>query len=301
MQTPIVAASDEAYAPHFAALLHSLAIHCKGQKLWFFDCGLKRSTKDLLLQFARRLGTDLQWQHVDLGALARFPVPARLSSAAYARILIPELLPDDVEQVLYLDVDCIVAGDLSPLLEIDLGSLLLAGVPNPGGRETEGPDMPDYVNTGVMLMNLTAWRQEGVAAKVVKNKTEHLSWFVDQPAINLVAAGRKMLLGSEWNLMTGEAARPDWRELLPATVPKIVHFTGSSKPSLYSDVVLGEIYRVHREATPFPLPPLRGERNPLRVALYVALRRKGYLQRHQFDRYFRRSFVEPYLAKLTSA
>ena len=57
-----------------------------------------------------------------------FATPS-LSKETYARILIPELLPD-FERLLYLDCDTIIEGSIVQLWKIDLGDALVGMVPD---------------------------------------------------------------------------------------------------------------------------------------------------------------------------
>src|SRR5437763_16981533 len=50
------------------------------------------------------------------------------SSATYVRLLIDQLLPADLERVIYLDVDLIVRSDLSELWHFDLNGKTIAAV-----------------------------------------------------------------------------------------------------------------------------------------------------------------------------
>lgn len=74
---------------------------------------------------------------------------AHIDTIAYARLLIPQLIPD--EQVLYLDSDVIVNDDLSSLLNLDMGDKAIGAVTD---FNTEAVSFKDAeFNSGVLLIN----------------------------------------------------------------------------------------------------------------------------------------------------
>ena len=86
-------------------------------------------------------------------------------------LLLGELLPDDVERVLFLDADLLVLDDPTGLLEVDLGGRALAAAVDgaialcsgPRGvrawREQGIPAFAPYFNAGVMAISLRDWRE----------------------------------------------------------------------------------------------------------------------------------------------
>lgn len=99
------------------------------------------------------------------------------SLAAFARLLIPELLPDDIERCLYLDVDGIVLRDLAKLMTTSLEGFAAAGVldTNPQRRHSAVGLTPDmtYINTGVILWNLPLCRQINIVDRFEEFVTQH--------------------------------------------------------------------------------------------------------------------------------
>ena len=145
----------------------------------------------------------LEWLRPDMQMFARFAESAWHSRAMYLRLLIPDLLPDDVERVLYVDSDVVVVRDLSPLWSVDFEQLAVYAVENfshptfatalPEAVSGIGasPETP-YFNSGVLLMNLRVWREEGISEQVnafLRDRPDLITWG-DQDALNLAIAGR---------------------------------------------------------------------------------------------------------------
>lgn len=152
------------------------------------------------------------------------------SEAVSYRLLAAKLLGDDVQRVLYLDGDIICRQSLAGLWSMNLGTSLAAAAPDPleaGHLNRVGGAA--YFNSGVLLMNLKQWRQEGILAKVLAYYQERQGqecMFPDQDAVNTVCSGRILRLPHRYNYtvscnFNAPGRRP---EILPDTC--LVHFTG---------------------------------------------------------------------------
>lgn len=96
---------------------------------------------------------------------ARFPTPGGYPKEMYFRLIASQLLPTDLERILYLDPDIIVINDLQELYHQDFAENFFIATTHVEkaltkinayrlGLEKEVP----YINTGVLLMNLDALR-----------------------------------------------------------------------------------------------------------------------------------------------
>ncbi|WP_407529903.1 glycosyltransferase family 8 protein [Methylobacterium oryzisoli] len=181
------------------------------------------------------------FQKISLDRFEGFPVSDAISAGTYARLLLPYLMPRR-EKVLYLDADLIVLGDIAPLWRLDLRDHAAAAIRDPfcDNRAAIGfsPDEP-YFNAGVLLMNLDAWRREGIAETVageIARLGPRLKYF-DQDALNLVLRGRILFADPRWNFQPRMAdATPQDLACTPEAFrrirerPAIVHFTTPHKP-----------------------------------------------------------------------
>jgi lipopolysaccharide biosynthesis glycosyltransferase len=267
----IISAADERFAAHFAAMLHSAWTHHPTAEFYFLDCGLKPGTLADLQELATKRGIRLNIIRVDATAFCDLPTTKALSAAAYARLLIPDLLPKTVERVLYLDADTIVVSDLTALWQTDMGEAAIAAVHDPAATQIEreiGIDVDEgsYVNSGVMLMNLVVWRDEELATTAMAFAKRHNPRTCDQPSINFACAGKITYVPEEWNFQLIRPRRPDqWLE------PSIIHFSGPKKPWIYSDVPFASIYLYYRNQTPFVVERPRPFRSPLRKMLNLLI------------------------------
>jgi lipopolysaccharide biosynthesis glycosyltransferase len=164
--------------------------------------------------------------------------------SAYYRLLVGSCLPAALTKVIYLDVDVLVRGDISPLWQMEMnGNMVLAAQdsciqanPWSGARNVARP----YLNSGVMVIDLAAWRQEKLEERCVERARalRPVSKYNEQAALNECLAGRWGILSPVWNRQSTLDLFPDWQsspyeaeEFRQASQnPIIVHFTTATKP-----------------------------------------------------------------------
>ncbi|MET1041701.1 MAG: glycosyltransferase [Acidimicrobiales bacterium] len=171
-----------------------------------------------------------------------------ISSAAYLRLDLIHAC-GEAGRAIYLDCDLVGLGDLQPLLDAETGPIL-AAVQDPGQPHLgEGEAIPgfehlgiprgrEYFNTGVMVIDVQAWRDEEIAERcrtfLVESPQHARFW--DQDALNVVLEDRWLRLPSELNAFP-VSAFPEWfdepaRAALHKTeeAALILHFNGPIKP-----------------------------------------------------------------------
>ncbi len=206
----------------------------------------------------------LAFQSFDISRYSHFRTDNHISHASYLRIFIPEILPDSVEKVLYLDCDLVVRHDIAPLWRTELGDKVLSGVRNPffvRHGDLEMPAGADYFNAGVLLMNLKRWRELDGTARLIRFIEAHHDhlWAHDQDALNAVFCGEFRELAPFWNFQTSmlwtepdelSLSYPQFRGLLED--PGVVHFTTPSKPWHFSNLhPYKETYFQYLARTPY--------------------------------------------------
>jgi lipopolysaccharide biosynthesis glycosyltransferase len=278
----IISAADERFAAHFSAMLHSAWTHHPTAEFCLLDCGIEPATLAVLKDYAVTQRIRLNVIKVDIASFRNLATTEALSAATYARLMIPDLLSVSVEKVLYLDADCIVVKDLTALFQMDIGEAAIAGVRDAFGAQAElevGVPIDDreFVNAGVLLMNLAVWRRDGLADAALAFISQQRPRFLDQAGINAACARRIVHVTDEWNVMVPFLNQQSRRWL----DPNIIHYVGQMKPWLYSDVPFASIYLYHRNQTPFPMnPPRAALRSKFRRILNLLIGRRKYWEWH---------------------
>jgi len=271
----VVLAADENFAIPLAATLRSVIDNLSPERMlriYILDAGIGAATKERLVRSWPDERFQIHWVDVDSSALGLVPVSGHVNLVSYYRILMPRLLPNDVQRVIYLDADLIIRADLARLWDCELdGHLCLAAQdcaapfvdssvalknfercrshlgslrPIENYRELGLNPCAAYFNAGVLLVDLAAWRAADLSGQMLaclERNREHVRWW-DQYALNVMLAGRWGALDPRWNQGSNVFAFPSWKQSpFDRAVfeqlrddPYVIHFTTRYKPWLLS-------------------------------------------------------------------
>ena len=127
---------------------------------------------------------------------------------SYCRLFLDQILPDDVDRVLYLDSDVLILGDLQDLWNIDLKGKCVAGVTdclsNKYYEMLEMSKTSHYCNSGVQLQDLWQWKKQKVGDKVraYVHKSGGYIFFMEQTVYNVVLQDKILILPPKYNTYT---------------------------------------------------------------------------------------------------
>ncbi|SFP81112.1 Lipopolysaccharide biosynthesis protein, LPS:glycosyltransferase [Mesorhizobium sp. NFR06] len=296
----IVTASDNNFVPGLFLFIFSAWIHNRDATFFVIDAGIEPAAAIQLRRFCEQNGIDCQLVQADGKRISDLPTRGKLlTTAAYARILIPEMLPD-CDKAIYMDADTLVVSDLSGLWSADLGDNLVAGVIDGFVEQEElddvGMSRNEYINSGVLTMNLAAWRRDGIADRIfAKVRQTANSRYLDQTALNTVVRGRVLFLDREWNFFSERYMQIERRP------PKVIHYAGSAKPWRYKRVPFADIFNFYRIMSGLNIPGgtlvLKSARRRKMILGLLGLRRK-YWSSALAIYYYRRRFTKPHLRSL---
>ncbi|KAJ8547668.1 hypothetical protein K7X08_011254 [Anisodus acutangulus] len=171
----------------------------------------------------------------------------------YARIYLADFLPVTVNRIIYLDSDLIVVDDVAKLWNIELNERVL-GAPeychanfthyfthkfwlHPTFSNTFENRTPCYFNTGVMVIDLQKWRNDGYTHKLEHwmrvQKRYRIYELGSLPPFLLVFAGNIKQVEHRWNQhgLGGDNHEGQCRDLHPGPV-SLLHWSGKGKPWL---------------------------------------------------------------------
>ncbi|MCD8083452.1 MAG: glycosyltransferase family 8 protein [Clostridiales bacterium] len=283
----VVYASNDAYARHLGVSMCSLFDKNPDEKeirVFVLSMGLSTGSRRALGSIAKQYQRELSFLEMDdlkerLRCTEEHPgerMAAEISSGAeeeaalhesvrgcepdtgvydisiMLRLFMGEALPEDVERVLYLDCDTVVAQPIGALWRTDLLGNVVGAVMEPTiypeVKEAIGlaPEDP-YFNSGVLLADLRQWRKTGVQKALLdfwRKKSGRL-FASDQDVINGTLAGRVKILSPRYNFF------PNYRYFSYATLarhaaswhavsreefaeakrhPAIIHYMGDDRP-----------------------------------------------------------------------
>lgn len=230
----IVTASDENYVAGVLVLIASAHRYNPQARFSVLAADWTAESLRKLHDLGRRLHCPIRVIAVDAAALSALPVSrAHLTAAAYARLLIPDFLPDDA-RVIYMDSDMLVTGALDAAWSVDLAGQVLAAVrcPAPTPAHAAAIDLPiaQYFNSGFMVMNLALFRAEGLAKSCFDALSDPNCRYLseDESALNVVARDRVAYLEPGFNLYALDRV---WQSPLsdPLSI-KVIHYFTRPKP-----------------------------------------------------------------------
>ncbi|MGV4791985.1 glycosyltransferase [Rhizobium sp. F40D2] len=255
---PIVFAVDAAYTVPLATALRSVAEN--NQSAWPLDIhviheGIVEETKRRIFESLPANSVVIQWHPIGtLSFASGFSTRPGVSSMTFARILLPQFLPQTCDRALYLDGDILVLNALEQLWNIDLGEAVIGAVPDywldnvvsNGPWETGFPRVERYFNAGILLVDLAKWRNE----RISERSLDYLDRFPtteysDQDALNVACDGKWKILDRAWNFQFEPTQAIAHMAL--EQKPAIVHFVTNVKPwksgSLSPNVAFYDTFR----------------------------------------------------------
>lgn len=204
-------ASDNSFSMQTGVSMLSLLAQRESEPIRFhlLDAGIHPENRQLLCGIAAEAGAQIRFYPVQQ-LLARVQAAGQRhwgdfpSYATWARLFLPQLLPEDVTRLLYLDGDVLVTAPFARLRELELGENLLAAVEDCVTREYRqsiglSPSEP-YFNAGVLLLDMAAWRRVYRADWVETWLNGSIRYpMADQDVLNRMFAGQCRFLPLRYN------------------------------------------------------------------------------------------------------
>ena len=267
----IVCAADDNYAMCLAVMTASLISNCKESdslSLFVLDGGISPENKEKLYQGWKNSNLEVHWVVPDAHCLAGLPVSDHVNIITYYRMLLGEVLPIEIDKVIYLDCDLVVEDDVcqlwnepfennlclavqdvaAPFLDSEIALenyssyWRIKAVPRPVANYSELSMDPAaaYFNAGVMMIDLNRWRRESIQNQLLdclKVNAEYVQ-FWDQYALNVVLYGNWRMINPRWNQTPHLYHYSKWQEspldevnyIAATTNPGIIHYASPVKP-----------------------------------------------------------------------
>lgn len=216
----------------------------------------------------------------------------RITLATYYRCLISEILPPDIEKVIYLDCDILVLGGIRAFYDTNLGENGVGVIDDMGAKDPiryeilRYPQEYSYFNAGVLLINLSYWRKHNISAQCVDyyHKNHERILFNDQDILNALFYNHKTTLPYKWNMQdafyrTKSPLNFSTDELLN---PKILHFTNRKPWDYDNQHPLKDLFFDYQNLTQWKgMHPLNSIKNVLKrffrlLPFYLGLRSPKY-------------------------
>lgn len=245
---------DENYAQYAGVVIASILANSKADEdifIYILDGNISESSKNKILSLKSIKDCSIEFVKVnekDFEDYKNIPNHDYISISTYFRLKLATLLPE-IDRIIYLDCDVIVCESLKGLYNLDLGNNIFGGVLDIDLRLRNNPK---YVNAGVLLMDLTKVRQNGVENQFLEytQKNWQNIQLGDQGVINDVLRDKILNIPEKFNVQSECYIR---RSTF-TKAPVIVHFIGGKKPWHYSSwSVHKDLYFRYLQMTPWKL------------------------------------------------
>ena len=239
---------DNNYVQHACVMLLSLSANItENVNVYCIYSDLNETSKKRIVKELKGSRININFVEFNTAVLPHLPIKTNdhVSAAAFLRIWLPDLFPD-FDQLLFIDTDIVINGDLTELLNFTVPDQPLAAIPDTGMSVEKRASLsmaPDvlYFNSGVMVLNLAYFRQHELTQQIARFIDEYpeLCEFWDQDAFNAVIKGNFYVLDFKYNVLGAfyEAPQTDAAILKAMENPVTIHYTGGGKckPWMYQN------------------------------------------------------------------
>ena len=258
-EIPIFFSVDNNYIPHLSVAIKSLITNANKDykyRIIILNTGLnseKCKRFDVFNDDNFKIDfVDITSQIADIKS--KFKNIYHFGLACYYRLFIENLFPE-YDRIIYLDCDIIVLGDISQLYFMDMEDKCIAGViehfilHSPVfslyTKEAVGIEAKNYINSGIMLMNLEKLRENKIEQNFVNliNTYDFDVIDPDQAYINYLCKGKIKYLSFDWNRTPIES--------IECENPKIIHYALGLKPWQERNMFLAEHFWKYAKLSPF--------------------------------------------------
>ena len=249
---------DNFWAPTYATMRGICATTSERENVHFhlIHTGLGDDRIERLSSVTQEFGARINYYDISTNDILRdkinsFPkIRSRnLNDIVYARLFLCEILPVEIEKIIYIDSDILVRVAIEEFYDMDLEGKVVAAANCPhrvmfqstrdvtpkSYFQTDAP----YFNAGFLLIDAEKYRKIDFAAAVRENvkETQRIQLYYDQDILNIALRGNWKILDWRWNLQNPLPHHESFD-------PKIIHYTGSNKPwRLFSSTAFKRQYR----------------------------------------------------------
>lgn len=272
-EIPVFFTIDNSYAPFLAAALSSAIKNCSPQRQYKAIILHQELTKENMEKLSLLATGNFSIEFVEMKNGFE-SITDRMSNrlrcdyftlTIYFRLFIATMFPQ-YDKAIYIDSDVVVLGDLAELFDTDIGDNFIGAcadksvvdVPELARymEEAVGVSRYEYINSGVLLMNLKALRENEFDKHFLNLlNTYHFDCIApDQDYINAICNGKIHYLDEVWDAMPNDNAQP-------LSNAKLIHYNLFSKPWCYEGIQYGDYFWEYIKNTGYETDALEYKKN----------------------------------------
>ena len=280
---PIVTICNDFYVPYFSALLASLLVHCNANNHYDFvviEKDISDNNKKLLLKMIAKVkNISLRFYNplYELNETKFYMNSNTVTENTYYRLLTPWIL-SNYKKAIVIDSDLVFNEDPAKLFETDIAGYYIAAAKdavfdswvngmNPEIKKYAYDYMNlknpyNYVNTGVMVMNVERIRQSFSLKEFINLNTTKPYKVREQDSMNVIFENNVKFIPIKWNFYIEvndfikkciiNSPTDVYEEYKKAEAnPYILHWASYPKPWVNPYINYSEIWWKYSKMTPF--------------------------------------------------
>ncbi|WP_300617045.1 glycosyltransferase family 8 protein [uncultured Lactobacillus sp.] len=264
MTVPVFYSISDDFTPYAAVSLHSLVKYADPKRdytVTFLHQGLSQDHEKALAAYNR---DNVHIKFYEMSDELLKPIQDRkenylrgdfFTMSIFYRLFIPDLFPE-YDKVVYIDSDTVLNDDIAKLYDHDLGNNLLGACTDSSIQFVEKMlryikevltlDPKKYINSGMLVMNAKAFREENFVDKFFSLLGRyHFDCIApDQDYLNEICSGRIKYLDGRWDAMPNENTEA-------LATPGLIHYNLFFKPWHFSGIQYEDYFWTNAEETIF--------------------------------------------------
>ena len=242
----IVMSADDNYAQHCSVLITSILLNNKSNYVFHFhiiDGEITDKNKKLIEKAKSIKDFEISYYNMTKYDFSFLPLNRHwISITTYYRLFLTEILPTDIQKIIYLDCDIVADGDLSELWETNIDNEYAAVVEDEASAiHAARLGLNNYFNAGVILLNIEKLRESDFRnlwfEYYYKNKDR--IYMQDQDILNGVFNNNIKFVSLKWNANTKIFTKlcassnhfyTQEEERFAQKNRVLIHYTGTVKP-----------------------------------------------------------------------
>lgn len=208
----VVYASDDNFAEIMGVSICSLFENNKDVvelTVYVLDDNISEKNKSKLDELAKTYGREIQYRSIEIvkPKLATL-CQQRGSLCTFSRLMLSQLLPLNIDRVLYLDCDTIVRKNLLDFYNQSFDGKIVCGVLDCISKQhrtrIDLDEKAIYINAGMMLIDFQTWQKNAMDQKIEEtiNKYSGHVPYADQGIANISLQGKIKLVHPRYNCMS---------------------------------------------------------------------------------------------------
>ena len=262
-EIPVFFATDDNYVPYLAVSIRSLIDNASSKNqyaIYVLNTGLTTNNVQVLKSMetdnVKINFVDLTEKIKDIYSKLQAQLRDYYSPSIYYRLFIPTMFPQ-YKKALYLDCDITILDDVANLYNHDLKRNLVGAIVDEVVTSNEtfryyvanalGVNEYKYFNSGILVMNLDAFRKEKLEEKFIYllNNYNFGTVAPDQDYLNVLCKSRILFIDKSWNKMPVSNEGFDEKNL------KLVHYNMFQKPWKYEGILYEKYFWETAKNTPY--------------------------------------------------